>query len=258
MPDALTRERRELLHAYTKAVEDRTAATNSSKATSTSSPSAPAAGPSKPRPPKMGAQPARLDPAPTSRLLAGYYRNLRFQSERRKVLQRLIGRQICAEPLMLRCMKLLGIGQINAFALLAIIGDVRRFERPEKLVAYIGLNPASARAAAASTSNSASASAAAATCATSCAGSARGPADRQGHPLGQWGWKIFARRGNRNVAVTAVARKLVVRSGTCSPATRPQPWKLTRARHQAQEAHHHARQKPPGRSRLAIQGRCLR
>jgi transposase len=42
---------------------------------------------------------------------------------------------------MLRCMKLLGVGQINAFALLAIIGDVRRFERPEKLVAYIGLNP---------------------------------------------------------------------------------------------------------------------
>ncbi|MCP5544180.1 MAG: transposase [Akkermansiaceae bacterium] len=90
---------------------------------------------------KMGAQPARLDPAPTRELLAGYYRNLRFQSERRKVLQRLIGRQICAEPLMLRCMKLLGISQINAFALLAIIGDVRRFERPEKLVAYIGLNP---------------------------------------------------------------------------------------------------------------------
>ena len=28
--------------------------------------------------------------------------------------------------------------------------------------------------------------------------------------LGKWGWKLFARKGNRNVAVTAVARKLVV------------------------------------------------
>jgi len=56
---------------------------------------------------------------------------------RRKKLLRLIGTAICAEPLMLRCMKLLGIGQINAFALLAVIGDVRRFERAEKLVAYL-------------------------------------------------------------------------------------------------------------------------
>jgi hypothetical protein len=29
-------------------------------------------------------------------------------------------------------------------------------------------------------------------------------------PLGQWGWKLFARKGNRNTAVAAVARKLVV------------------------------------------------
>ena len=28
--------------------------------------------------------------------------------------------------------------------------------------------------------------------------------------LGQWGWKLFARKGRRHVAVTAVARKLVV------------------------------------------------
>jgi len=29
-------------------------------------------------------------------------------------------------------------------------------------------------------------------------------------PLGQWGWRLCARKGNRNVAVAAVARKLVV------------------------------------------------
>ncbi|MFA7233599.1 MAG: IS110 family transposase, partial [Terrimicrobiaceae bacterium] len=58
---------------------------------------------------------------------------------------RLISQQICAEPLMLRCMKLLGIGKTNAFALLAVTGEVRRFDRPEKLVAYIGLNPGQRR-----------------------------------------------------------------------------------------------------------------
>ena len=29
-------------------------------------------------------------------------------------------------------------------------------------------------------------------------------------PLGAWGWKLFARKGNRNTAVAAVARKLLV------------------------------------------------
>ncbi len=51
-------------------------------------------------------------------------------------------REIFAEPLMLRRMKILGFGKINAFAILAVTGDVRSFDRPEKLVAYIGLNPA--------------------------------------------------------------------------------------------------------------------
>ena len=29
-------------------------------------------------------------------------------------------------------------------------------------------------------------------------------------PLGKWAWKLFARKGQRNIAVTAVARKLLV------------------------------------------------
>jgi len=112
---------------------------------------------------------------------------------------------------MLRCMNLLGIGKINAFALLAVIGDVKRFERPEKLVAYIGLNPGQR---------------------TSGNGKniklgigKRGRGDMRhlliqgaqavmrmgsGTVLGKWGWKLFARKGNRNTAVAAVARKLLV------------------------------------------------
>jgi hypothetical protein len=112
---------------------------------------------------------------------------------------------------MLRGMKLLGIGMINAFALLAIIGEVRRFERPEKLVAYIGLNPGQRSSGMGKR--------------VKLGVGQRGRGDlrhllvqgaqavlRMGRstPLGQWGWKLFARKGNRNTAVAAVARKLLV------------------------------------------------
>ena len=69
-----------------------------------------------------------------------------MSARRRKRLYRLIAAQMSAEPMMLRSMKVLGVGLINAFALLAVIGDVRRFERPEKLVPTSDSTPASAKA----------------------------------------------------------------------------------------------------------------
>ncbi len=108
-------------------------------------------------------------------------------------------------------MKLLGIGQINAFALLAVIGDVRRFERPEKLVAYIGLNPGQRESGRGKQ--------------IKLGVGKRGRGDmrrllvqgahavmRHGRnsELGKWGWKLFARKGQRNIAVVAIARKLVI------------------------------------------------
>lgn len=212
IPDNVTRERRELLHSYQKAVADHTAASNALKgylnqyALRLGSRQAPEA-------PKTETWLlAQRDWTPLQReILADHLGHLRAQAARRKTLLRLIGRQICAEPLMLRCMRLLGIGQINAFALLAIIGDVRRFERPEKLVAYLGLNPGQRESGRGKH--------------IKLGIGRRGRGDlrhllvqgahavlRTGRatPLGQWGWKLFARKGNRNIAVAAVARKLVV------------------------------------------------
>ena len=85
VPDQASRQRRELLHLYGKAVADHTAAGNSLRAFLNGN----AIGPAK--------------------------RNLELESTRQWILKQR--------------------------ALLAVIGDVRRFERPEKLVAYIGLNP---------------------------------------------------------------------------------------------------------------------
>lgn len=212
IPDAVTRERRELLHAYQKAVAGHTAASNALKGYLNQY--AVRLG-SRQQPEALNTETwllAQRDWTPLQReILADQLTHLRSQAERRKALQRLIGRQICSEPLMLRCMRLLGIGQINAFALLAIIGDVRRFERPEKLVAYLGLNPGQRESGRGKH--------------IKLGIGKRGRGDlrsllvqaahsvlRMGRatPLGQWGWKLFARKGNRNVAAAAIARKLVV------------------------------------------------
>jgi transposase len=211
VPDPLTCERRELLHAYNKAVEDCTAATNTLKGylnQFTIRTGGKTLDSGKTRTWVL----ARRDWTALQRdLLDVYFHNLAYQFSRRNVLRQLIGRQICAEPLMLRCMKLLGIGQINAFALLAIIGDVRRFERPEKLVAYIGLNPGQRVSGRGKN--------------IKLGVGQRGRGDmrrlliqgahavlRMGRnsPLGKWGWKLFARKGQRNIAVVAVARKMLV------------------------------------------------
>jgi transposase len=211
VPDVVACERRELLHAHQNAVANHTGAVNTLKSYLNQFTI------------RLGSRGLQLDRTREwifkqrdwselqKQLLSEYFMHLDNQAQRRQRLTRLICEQVCAEPLMLRCMKLLGVGVINAFALLAIIGDVRRFDRPEKLVAYLGLNPGQRQ-------------------------SGRGKDIRLGvgkrgrgdmrnlltqaaqailrmganTPLGKWGWKLFARKGVRNTAVAAVARKLVV------------------------------------------------
>ena len=211
VPDSQTAHRRELLHLYQNAVVAHTAATNSLKSYLNQFTI---------RTGKRGLRLAqtrkwiikqRQWSALQIELLEGYFGELDHQDERSKSFRRLIGREVCSEPLMLRCMKLLGVGIVNAFALLAVIGDVRRFDRPEKLVAYIGLNPGQRESGSDKR--------------IKLGVGKRGRSDmrhlliqgaqavlRMGRhtSLGKWGWKLFARKGNRNTAVAAVARKLVV------------------------------------------------
>lgn len=211
VPDPKTCERRELLHAYQKAVRDQTAAINSLK------------GYLNQFAVRLGRrQPAtattrqwilaQRDWSPLQReLLADAFAQLESHTSRRRHFVRLIGQEICAEPLMLRCMKLLGISKINAFALLAVIGDIRRFDNPAKLVAYAGLNPGQRQSGHGKH--------------IKLGLGRRGRGDlrhllvqgahavlRTGKrtALGQWGWKLFARKGHRNIAVAAVARKMLV------------------------------------------------
>ena len=141
VPDEQSRQRRELLHAYGKAVADHTAASNSLRGYLNGNAIRPAKGNLELESTRQWILKQRDWSPLQSEILAEHFGDLDVCKERRKRLYRLIAAQMSAEPLMLRSMKVLGVGLINAFALLAVIGDVRRFQRPEKLVAYIGLNP---------------------------------------------------------------------------------------------------------------------
>ena len=226
VPDAQSRERRELLHSYRKAVTAHTAATNSLKSYLNGHGI------------RLGKRSLEVkSTAPwlhqqlqgsalPTQLLDEHLTNIADSKERRKRLYSLIATEVVGDPLMMRCMKVLGVGIVSAFALLAVIGEIRRFHAPEKLVAYIGLNPGQRQSGKGKDIR--------------LGVGRRGRGDlrnfliqgaqavlRMGRHtvLGKWGWKLFARKGNRNVAVTAVARKLVVQpmSGFNSSNLRNEP-----------------------------------
>ena len=211
VPDEQSRQRRELLHAYGKAVADHTAASNSLRAYLNGNAIRPAKSNLELESTRQRILKQR-DWSPMQReILAEHFGDSDACKERRKRLYRLIAAEMSAEPMMLRCLKVLGVGLINAFALLAVIGDVRRFQRPEKLVAYIGLNPGQRQSGRGKNIKLGVGKRGRGTSAISSSKGLR--------PFCAWapppswangGWKLFARKGNRNVAVAAVARKLLV------------------------------------------------
>jgi transposase len=210
-PDAKTCERRELLHVYQNAVAAHTAAGNSLKGYLNQFGLRLGKRGLTHQKTRSWILAQRAWTPLQQKMLTGYFSDLDYHAQRRRESLHLICQEICAEPLMLRCLKLLGIGKINAFALLACIGDIRRFERSEKLVAYLGLNPGQRQS---GTSKH-----------VKLGIGGHGRADlrhllvQSGHAilrmgkhtaLGKWGWALFARKGQRNIAVVAVARKLAV------------------------------------------------
>lgn len=211
VPDERTRQRRELLHAYRKAVADHTAAVNSLKGylnqftvrcTSRNL--------AMPRL-RQWVMSRRGWSGMECELLEEYLDQLTYQAQRRERLRRLIAREVQGDALMLRCMRLLGIGVISAFGLMAVIGDIGRFAGPQKLVAYLGLNPGQRESGRGKrvrlgVGNRGRGDVRALLTQGAQAVLRMGKASK----LGQWGMKLLLRKGNRNTAVTAVARKLAV------------------------------------------------
>ena len=122
--------------------------------------------------------------------------------------ERAIDGEVFRSDVMTRLQQIPGVRSIAAFALFAFVEDIRRFENPKKLVAYIGLNP------------------------TVC-GSGEKEAKRKvskfgrgdlkailveaaqtvmrtDTPLAKWAKHLTAKGKDRQVAVVALARKIAV------------------------------------------------
>jgi len=229
-PDEKSIQRREVLHFYDISVKKRTKAINTLKSYLT----------------KHGVRPGKKDIRTIknqemlrrdytwsefeTHLLELYIKQLNEACTQVKDIEQMMLKDLSQTPDMLKLMGLMGIGKINAFALIAIIGDITRFANPKKLVSYLGLNPSQK---------------------TSGKGKSikigvgkRGRRDMRAliiqaaqavlrikdNPLGKWGLKLLLRKGHRNIAVAAVARKLVTQVWHLLSGNKPELLESTKAR----------------------------
>lgn len=127
--------------------------------------------------------------------------DLRHAEAQRAKWRSLIAQEVAADPLLLSWMRLCGVRVLVAFALGAIVGDIHRFARPKALVKYVGLNPAFDDSGQ-----------------SQWAGGVGGHGRkdlrtllieaaqsilRSHHPMAQWGKKLLARKGARNLVAAA-------------------------------------------------------
>jgi transposase len=210
VPDAKTQERRDWFHAHRKAVKRTTQLRNRLMSYLSDQGVRLAKG----TPLANGAQtPTQLrqlkDWSPRQwQVIEGMLMELRHADEQRDHWRSLIAQEVLADPQLLSIVRLCGIREMVAFALGALIGDIKRFAEPRKLVKYIGLNPAFDDSGEGKWSGG-------------IAGHGRKDLRglliesaqailRSSHPLAKWGKKLLARKGSVNLAAGAVARKLAV------------------------------------------------
>jgi len=138
-----------------------------------------------------------------------YLDDLCHADQQRRHWRSLIAQEVLDDPDLLAIVRLCGIREMNAFALAAFIGDIKRFKNPKKLVKYVGLNPA-----------------------FDDSGNSQWSGGIGGHgnnnlrclliegahailrssntSLAKWGKKLLRSKGSVNLAVAAIARKLTV------------------------------------------------
>jgi len=208
VPDSLTQERRDWFHAYQKATRRTTQMKNRLLS-------------------YLSDQGVRLEeglPSLQNRLgvlrnakawtprqwqvVEGFLLELSHAEQQREHWRSLMAQEVLGDPLLLSMVRLCGVRDVIAFALGAIIGDVKRFANPRKLVGYVGLNPAFDESGNEAWRGGVG---------------GRGRKDlrsllvqaaqaiiRSHHPLAKWGKKLLASKGCYNLAVAAVARRLTV------------------------------------------------
>jgi len=211
VPDPKTQERRDWFHAHRKAVKRLVQSRNSllsylsdngvrlKKGTSLSQPG-------------VGEEQLRKNREWSPRqwqVLEALLMQLRHAEQQRAHWRSLIAQEVLDDPELLCIVRLCGVRDMIAFALGAFIGDIKRFANPKKLVKYIGLNPA-----------------------FDDSGNEEWSGGVGGHgrkdlrslmiqgaqailrcsktDLAKWGKRLLARKGQINLVVVAIARRLTV------------------------------------------------
>jgi len=211
VPDALSQERRDWLHAHRKCVKRTTQTQNRLLSYLSDNGVRLAKGQALEESLVLDGpvgQTRKWSPR-QRQVLSGYFMELTHAQRQREHWQSLIAQEVLADPLLLSMVRLCGVREIVAFSLGAIIGDIKRFANSAKLVKYIGLNPAFDH---------------------SGEGQWKGGIGGHGrkdlralliesaqsimrspdHPQAKWGRHLMASKGSANLAVAAVARKLTV------------------------------------------------
>lgn len=217
-PDGETAERRQLLAAYREAVKETTRLSNRIWALcSEHGLEVPGGhGPAKAEKLRRLVTESKLSPTVKMRFefAADDYKRM---WERRAELNRKIAETVATTPSMRGLMQLCGVAHCGAFALVAGVGDIRRFATPAKLAAYCGFAPI------VNTSGVEEERARA-------RGGTGKPLDGEGRrsikdyfieagqtvlrkkldsKLHKWGWAMINRGKPRNKVVCAIGRKLV-------------------------------------------------
>ncbi len=211
VPDERTQERRDWLHAHRKAVKR----ANQVRCSLLSYLSDNGVRPKKDTPltdtdqAQEQIRQARSWSARQWQVIEGKLMELRHADEQRAHWRSLIAQEVLTDPQLLSLIRLCGVREMIAFALGAFIGNIQRFAAPKQLVKYIGLDPCF--------DNSGE---------CQWSGGIGGHGNKylrcllmegahailrcSKNPLALWGKKLLARKGELNLAVCAVARKLAV------------------------------------------------
>jgi transposase len=141
-PDPETRQRRELLSTYQRCVKESTRAQQHLRSLLNEHALRLPKGFRLCRPEALTRLLALKDWSARQKLLLGeMHGSLIAARERRTRLRRMMALEIEETPDFLRLYKLAGLNLVTTYALVAIIGDIRRFAHSKKLVSCLGLNP---------------------------------------------------------------------------------------------------------------------
>jgi transposase len=212
IPDAKTQERRDCFHAHNKACKRTTQIRNRLRSYLSDNGVRLSKGTALAQPNNKAVEEKLRQAKPWTpcqwQILQGLLLELRQAEEQRRHWRGLIAQEVLNDPELLSLVRLCGVREMVAFALGALIGDIKRFKGPGSLVKYIGLNPAFDNSGEGQWSGGIG---------------GHGRKDlrsllieaaqsilRSNDPLAHWGKKLLARKGSVKLAVAAVARKLTV------------------------------------------------